>query len=53
MDIRLILGISIGIYLAYVLFKRFAVRNAVDTDYRQRMNELLTSKKHQVKGKFD
>jgi len=53
MNIQLILGISIGVYLAYIIFRRFTVRNAVNTDYRKRMSDLLTNKKHQVKGKFD
>ncbi len=53
MNIKLVLGITVALFLAYVLFRQFAEQSATIAAYRKEMRTLLTDEKHQVKGRFD
>ncbi len=53
MNTKLMLGISLAIFLAYVLFHKFAMQSAVTAAYRREIHDLLTNEKYQVKGRFE
>ena len=53
MNIKLVLGITAAVFLAYVLFRQFAEQNATVSAYRKEIHNLLTNEKHQVKGRFE
>ena len=53
MNIKLVLGITIGIYLAYLILRSMMQKNAMTTEYRKTMHDLLKNEKYQVKGKFE
>ncbi len=53
MNIKIVIGITLGLAIAYALAKRFFRSNAASLEYRKTMQDLLTNEKHQVKGKFE
>ena len=53
MNTRLVIGISLLLFLGYLLFRRMLEHNAVIAAYRREIHDLITNEKYQVKGKFD
>lgn len=53
MNLESAIGIFLGAYVCYVLFRWFARKSAVNSAHRSEMYELLTKEKYQVKGRFD
>lgn len=53
MNIKLVLGITIGLYLAYLILRSFMQKSAMNSEYRRMMHDLLKNEKYQVKGKFE
>ena len=53
MEFRLLLGITLGVMLGWMLLRGFLARNASTSAYRAEINDILRNKKYQVKGKFD
>lgn len=53
MNIKLMLGISVALFLTYLFFKRLVQHNAFSAEYHRQIHELLTDEKYRVKGKFD
>lgn len=53
MNITTAVGIFLGAYLCYAVFRWFARQSAVTSAYRDMMHDLLTNEKYRVKGRFE
>jgi hypothetical protein len=53
MNIKLVLGISLALFLGYMLFRQFLEHSAIAAAYRRELQDLITNEKYQVKGKFE
>ncbi len=53
MNINLVLGISVAVFVGYLLLRRFLAHSATAAACHREIEDLLTNKKYQVKGKFD
>lgn len=53
MNVKLVLGITLAVFFAYLLVRRFLEYNASLAAYRRMMHDLLTNEKYQAKGRYD
>jgi hypothetical protein len=53
MNLELMAGIALLLVWSYIAWKRFARKNAITQAYQREIQNLLTNKKYQVKGRFE
>ncbi len=53
MNTKLVIGVSLLLFLGYLLFRRMLAHNSLLAEYRREVRDIITNEKYQVKGKFD